>query len=76
MRRPPHFTSHLQVEAKEVFGRNQTVVNVIKVTTAVAYGRKLCPPCYKTFLRPYFTLTEPSGGVNMHVKLRHRHWRN
>ena len=42
-----------------IFGRNDvgpcdistTVVDVITVTTAVAYGRKLLGQCYKTFIR-------------------------
>ena len=33
------------------YGVRQPVVDVIKVTTAVAYGRKLLGQCYKTFIR-------------------------
>ena len=52
------------------------VLDVMKPSTAVTYGRKLRRQCYKTFLRPYFTPTEPSSGVITHVYSRHWQRRN
>ena len=52
------------------------VLDVIKPSTAVTYGRKLRRQCYKTSLRPYFTPTEPSSSVITHVYSRHWQRRN
>ena len=52
------------------------MLDVIKPSTAVTYGRKLRRQCYKTSLRPYFTPTEPSSGVITHVYSRHWQRRN
>ena len=54
------------------------LLDVIKATTAVIYGRITTTThslCYKTFLRPYIRLAEPSSGVNTRLNLRHCQWR-
>ena len=51
----------------------QPVLDVIKASTVIIYGHITTvnhSPCYKTFLRSYIMMTEPSGNVNTHINLR------
>ena len=64
-------TSSASKLANAEHGLSHSFAQCYENFTTVTYSCKLSRLCYKTFLQPYFTPSEPSNSVNTCVKSRH-----